>query len=156
TDCSGLSAAGAPSAGCQADLSRDGDSVYDLKNYAAYVQDTINHGRLTLQLGVRYDYNKDVADAATIAANPLAACIPCSPVGCTAPAAWVSPTGSWLPSLAFPGANPNVAFNNFSPRLGLTYDLSGNGKTIARANYARYYGQVGNGGVAGTINPVSQ
>ncbi len=47
-----------------------------------------------------------------------------------------------------------MAFNNFSPRLGLTYDLSGNGKTVARANYARYYGQVGNGGVAGTINPV--
>ena len=38
-----------------------------------------------------------------------------------------------------------MAFNNFSPRLGLTYDLTGNGKTVARANYARYYGQVGNG-----------
>jgi hypothetical protein len=36
----------------------------------------------------------------------------------------------------------------------LTYDLSGSGKSVARANYARYYGQVGNGGVAGTINPV--
>src|SRR5262249_33606512 len=53
-------------------------------------------------------------------------------------------------------ADPNVAFNNFSPRLGLTYNLTGDGKTLARANYARYYGQVGNGGVAGTINPVSQ
>src|SRR5205085_819991 len=40
--------------------------------------------------------------------------------------------------------------------IGMTYDLSGTGKTLARVNYARYYGQVGNGGVAGTINPVSQ
>ena len=47
-----------------------------------------------------------------------------------------------------------MKFNNFSPRLGLTYDLQGNGKTLARANYARYYGQVGTGAVASTINPV--
>ena len=119
---------------CQVDVTRDGYSVYDLRNYAAYLQDTVTHGRATLQLGVRYDYNKDTAQAANIAANPLA--------------------GPWLPGVSFPGADPGVAFNNFSPRLGLTYDLSGNGKTLARANYARYYGQVGNGGVAGTINPV--
>jgi hypothetical protein len=47
-----------------------------------------------------------------------------------------------------------VKFNNWSPRIGFTYDLQGNGKTLARANYARYYGQVGTGGIASTINPV--
>jgi hypothetical protein len=141
---------------CQADLVRDGNTVYDLKNYAAYVQDTITHGRLTLQLGVRYDYNKDVAAAADIIANPLATCIAGSGVACTAPASSVSPSGSWLPGLSFPGADPGFAYNNFSPRLGLTFNLTGDGRTIARGNYARYYGQVGNGGVAGTINPVSQ
>jgi hypothetical protein len=120
--------------GCQVDLTRDGYSQYDLLNYAAYVQDTVTHGRMTWQLGVRYDYNKDKALAASIVANPLA--------------------GPWLPAINFPGADPGVAFNNFSPRLGLTYDLSGSGKTVLRANYARYYGQVGNGGVASTINPV--
>jgi hypothetical protein len=120
--------------GCQVDLTRDGYSVYDLLNYAAYVQDTVTHGRMTWQLGVRYDYNKDKAGAASIVANPLA--------------------GPWLPAIDFPGADPGVAFNNFSPRLGLTYDLTGNGKAVMRANYARYYGQVGNGGVATTINPV--
>ncbi|MCU1381780.1 MAG: hypothetical protein JWL71_477 [Acidobacteria bacterium] len=122
--------------GCQADLSRDGFSVYDLLNYSAYVQDTVTHGRVTLQLGLRYDYNKDTAQAASIIANPLG--------------------GQFLPAINFPGADPNVAFNNFSPRVGMTYDFAGSGKTIARANYARYYGQVGNGGVAATINPVSQ
>src|SRR5207253_7906516 len=84
--------------------------------------------------GIRYDYNKDTAQAATIIANPLG--------------------GPFLPGINFPGADPNVAFNNFSPRVGATYDLAGSGKTIVRANYARYYGQVGNGGVAATINPV--
>ncbi len=94
----------------------------------------MTHGRATLQLGLRYDYNHDTALAASIVANPL------------------SPT--WLPAINFNGADPGVKFNNFSPRLGLTYDLMGDGKTVARANYARYYGQVGTGVVASTINPV--
>jgi Carboxypeptidase regulatory-like domain/TonB-dependent Receptor Plug Domain len=122
-------------AGCQVDLIRDGNSVYDLLNIAAYVQDTITHGRMTAQLGIRYDYNHDVAQAATIGANPLA--------------------GPWLPAITFPGADPGVKFKNFSPRLGLTYDLTGDQRTIAHANYSRYYGQVGTGGVSSEINPVA-
>jgi Carboxypeptidase regulatory-like domain/TonB-dependent Receptor Plug Domain len=120
--------------GCQVDLTRDGYTVYDLVNYSAYLQDTITKGRATIQGGLRYDYNRDKAGAASIAANPLG--------------------GVWLPAINFPGADPGVAFNNFSPRLGLTYDLTGDGRTLARTNYARYYGQVGNGGIAGTVNPV--
>jgi hypothetical protein len=140
--------------GCQVDLIRDGYSAYDLTNVAAYVQDTITHGRATLQLGLRYDYNHDTALAANIIANPLATCVAGSGVPCTSPSAAVSSTGSWLPGISFPGADPGVKFNNFSPRVGLTYDLTGDGKTLARANYARYYGQVGTGGVASEINPV--
>ena len=121
--------------GCQVDLIRDGFSVYDLTNYAAYVQDTLTRGRATYQLGLRFDYNSDTAGAASIVANPLG--------------------GSWLPGLDFQGADPGVSFKDWSPRVGLTYDLSGNGRTIAKVNYARYYGQVGNGGLAATINPVA-
>jgi hypothetical protein len=120
--------------GCQVDLTRDGYSVFDLTNYSAYVQDTITHGRATYQVGIRYDYNKDKAGASSIAANPLG--------------------GVWLPGIVFPGADPGVAFNDWSPRVGFTYDVTGDGRTIAKANYARYFGQVGNGGVATTINPV--
>jgi hypothetical protein len=121
-------------ANCQVDLTRDGYSVYDLTNYAAYVQDTITRGRATYQLGLRYDYNKDKAGASSIVANPLG--------------------GPWLPGIDFQGADPGVSFNDWSPRVGFTYDLTGNGRTIAKANFARYYGQVGNGGIAGTVNPV--
>jgi hypothetical protein len=130
TDCS------TAAAGCQADLSRDGASVYDLLNYSVYAQDTITHGKVTAQLGLRFDYIKDQAVASSISSNPIVPTL--------------------LPALNFPGADPNVSFKNFSPRLGVTYDFQGTGKTIMRANYARYYGQVGNGGVASTINPVSQ
>ena len=135
-DCPALAAANPtdPTRWCHVDLTRDGNSVYDLLNYAAYVQDTITKGRTTLQLGLRYDYNRDKAMPSSIVANPLG--------------------GPWLPGIDFPGADPGVAFNDFSPRLGLTYNLTGDGRTLARANYARYFGQVGNGGVASTINPV--
>jgi len=135
-DCAGLAAANPDdmTRWCHVDLTRDGYSVYDLLNYSAYVQDTITKNRTTLQLGLRYDYNRDKAMASSIVANPLG--------------------GPWLPGINFPGADPGVAFNDFSPRLGITYNLTGDGRTLARANYARYYGQVGNGGVASTINPV--
>jgi hypothetical protein len=61
----------------------------------------------------------------------------------------------WLPAVEFGGADPGIVFNDFSPRVGLTYDLQGDGRTILRANYARYYGQVGTGAIAGQINPLS-
>src|SRR5262249_55494689 len=96
----------------------------------------------------------DTALAANIGANPLATCVPGSAVGCISPAASVSASGSWLPGISFNGADPGVKFNNLSPRLGFTYALTPDGKTQARAHYARYYGQVGTGTIAGTINPV--
>jgi hypothetical protein len=123
-------------AGCQANIVRDGVTNYDLLNISAYVQDSVTHGRLTAQLGVRYDFNHDQALASTVVANPLAPAI--------------------LPAIAFPGADPGVKFNNFSPRLGLTYDLRGSGKTVAKANYASYWGQVGTAGISGILNPVSR
>src|SRR5581483_5453571 len=54
----------------------------------------------------------------------------------------------------FPGVDPKIIFNNFSPRVGFTYDLKGDGKTVVRANYAMYWGQVGTGGVSSQLNPL--
>jgi hypothetical protein len=136
-DCAAIAAANPNTitAWCGAQLTRDGLSVYDLQNISAYLQDTITHGRLTTQLGLRYDRNHDQVLAASVAANPI---LP-----------------EWLPAASFNGADPGVVFNNFSPRVGFTYDVTGNGKTLARANYARYYGQVGTGGIASQVNPVN-
>ena len=121
--------------GCQVGLTRDSHSIYRLTNVAVYAQDAYTHGRLTAQLGIRYDRNHDQALAASISENPL--------------------FPQFLPAVSFAGADPGIIFNNFSPRVGFSYDLMGNGKTTAHANYAMYWGQVGNGGVAGQINPVS-
>jgi hypothetical protein len=110
--------------------------VYDLLNLSAFVQDTYTHNRLTAQIGVRYDFNHDQALASSVATNPL---VP-----------------QLLPGITFPGADPGVTFNNVSPRLGFTYDVTGTGKTLAKVNYAMYWGQVGTGGVASQVNPVTR
>ena len=122
-------------AGCGASLTRDSHTTYSLTNYSAFVQDSITRGKMALQLGVRWDRNHDVALAASI------------------PSSGIMP--DLLPAVTFGGVDPGIVFNDFSPRLGLTYDLAGNGKTIAHANYARYYGQVGTGAIAGQVNPLS-
>ena len=71
----------------------------------------------------------------------------------TVPASGLFPT--LLPAVQFGGVDPAVRFHDFSPRLGMTYDLRGNGTTVAHANFARYYGQVGTGGVSSQINPIT-
>ncbi len=122
-------------AGCQVNLTRNSQTIYDLANISAFVQDTFTHNRLTLQLGVRYDRNHDQALASSVPASTLMPAL--------------------LPAVSFAGADPGIIFNNFSPRLGLTYDVGGDGKTLARANYAMYFGQVGTGGVSSQVNPVT-
>ena len=122
-------------AGCQVDARRWGQAAYDLLNLSAYVQDTITHNRATLQLGIRYDQNHDQALASSV------------------PGSLILPT--ILPAVTFAGADPGIVFHNFSPRLGFTYDLTGDSKTIVRANYAMYWGQVGDGGVSSQLNPVT-
>jgi len=136
-DCAALAAANPNDVTrwCAANLTRDGDTIYKLANISAYVQDSLTHGRATFQLGLRYDYNHDKALASAIAANPI---LP-----------------EWLPAISSGGVDPSVRFHDFSPRLGVTYDINGNGKTIAHANFARYFGQVGTGGISGQVNPVT-
>ena len=117
-------------------LTRDGQTEYKLTNVSLYGQDTVTHGRVTLQLGIRYDFNHDRALASAVGANPLRPDI--------------------LPAVTFAGADPGVKFNNWSPRLGFTYDASGDGKTVVRGNYASYWGQIGTGSIAQYVNPVTR
>jgi len=122
-------------ANCQMQLTRDSGTDYDLTNVAFYGQDTVVKGRTTLQLGLRYDYNHDRALASSVASNYLLPNV--------------------LPAITFAGVE-GAKFNNFSPRLGITHDLTGDGKTVIHGNYAIYWGQVGTGNVASNVNPVTR
>jgi hypothetical protein len=119
-----------------ADLYRDGHTAYDLGTNAFYAQDTYTIKKLTLNLGFRWDRQRDDAAPTSVPANPIIPQI--------------------MPAIDFPGADSGVVWNNVSPRLGVTYDLAGNGHTIAKASYATYYGQMGPGSLAGELIAVGQ
>jgi hypothetical protein len=129
-------ASGAPVFDCNVDLFRDGWTDYSLDTHAAYIQDTFTKNRLTLNLGLRWDRQSDEALPTTVAANPLFPNI--------------------MPAINFPGIDSGVAWNDISPRLGFTYDLSGSGRSLVRGSYSLYYGQMGPGQLAGQLVAISQ
>ena len=120
----------------EADIYRDGYTKYQLYTHALYIQDTYTRNRVTLNLGLRWDRQSDEALASTVPANPL---IP-----------------NLMPAIEFPGADAGVTWDDISPRLGLNYDLTGQGRTILRTSYSMYFGQMGPGQLAGQLVAIGQ
>jgi len=120
----------------EATLYRDAIVDYKLDTHAIHLQDTFTVSRLTLNLGVRWDRQSNVALGSSVPAHPFAP--------------------QWLPAVTFNGADSGVVWNDWSPRVGMTYDFMGTGKTIAKASYATYYGQRSPSELVGALNPVTE
>jgi hypothetical protein len=115
-----------------ADLHRDAFSRTALTTISAYLHDSMTFGRATINAGVRVDQHRDRALAATIGENPI---VP-----------------EFLPRLEFPGADAGVTFRDVSPRFGITWNVSGDGRTVAKFAANRFYGQFVD--TSTIINPV--
>jgi hypothetical protein len=150
----------------EAQLYRRGYSEYGLHNRNFYAQDSVSFKRVTLNLGFRYDYQTDYASAANVGASPLngqrtyegeitAEMAQRLGLSYTAVGIWTGAPFTQLPALAFGGADAGVAFKNFSPRVGFTYDIQGNSRSVLKVNYARYVGQLGTGDMSSTYNTVA-
>jgi hypothetical protein len=139
----GLCAAQGLPVGCyRATLPRDVDVAYDEKYRDFYVGDTILIRNLTVQAGLRLDRQQSINQGVTLEGNPLLATpleLPCTTaLGC--------PGGrltAQLPGTSFSGDPRTLRWNTVSPRIGATYALGADKRTLIRAGYNRYVSQQG-------------
>jgi outer membrane receptor protein involved in Fe transport len=100
-------------------------------NYGFYVQDDMKvTSRVSLNLGLRYEYNPPFTDGDGRVRN-----FDLATMDLTAPGAQL-----YRPDR-----------NNFAPRVGATYDLRGDGRTTLRGGYGIYYETYGAGAISNLL-----
>jgi len=128
-----------------ATVTRDVGVGYDEKYNDFYVGDTILMGNLTVQGGLRWDRQQTTNTAVSIGANPILAApltLPC--IGTlTCSGTKGGNLSATLPGLSFAGDPQSLKWNTVSPRIGATYSLGADKRTLLRAGYNRYASQLG-------------
>ncbi len=79
-----------------------------------FLQDTWTINRLTANLGLRFDYLNNKVEAQSASG------------------------GTWIGPRSFPALTDVPNYKDLAPRLGVAYDLFGNGKTAVKATLSRY------------------
>ncbi len=139
---------------------RDPRRAYDEKYRDLYVGDTVLIGNLTIQGGLRWDRQQTNTSALNVLANPLLSSplnLPCiatltSPA-CVAGTDGVRRINAQLPTIDYPGGPDTLKWDSISPRIGLTYALGQDRRTLVRASYNRYASQMGS--IISTSSPLA-
>jgi hypothetical protein len=95
------------------------DFHVNMQRASVYGMDTYRINRLTLNLGLRFDYQTGTNKASSEGA--------------------VAGFEEFVGPFSYSGGDPGIHFDDFSPRVGAVFDLTGKGTTIIRGNFARYY-----------------
>jgi len=100
------------------------------RNVGVFADDTIRvNDRLSVNLGVRYDYNKAYsAEQDELDENG-------------------QPTGTHFPRTDL------YTWKTFSPRVGFNYKLTADGRTVLKGHYGRYHRAIATGEFANVIGP---
>jgi hypothetical protein len=110
----------------QAVLYRDQLRNNNWWTYNGYIQDSYSRGQWRINGGLRYDWQQSKYLGGCVAANVLRPDL--LPAQCE------------TATSADPATGKNIqSFGNWSPRLSVTRDLTGNGKTQIHGNMAYYY-----------------
>jgi hypothetical protein len=112
-------------------LNRENAQDARAEQSSAFLQDTITKGRFTFQLGLRYDSQRPSTGAYSIS---------------TVLPSWtniftndaITAMANYLPSLTVDAIHPNYAWSTWSPRIGVSWDLKGDGRTILKLSLAQY------------------
>jgi hypothetical protein len=100
---------------------------------AVWVQDTLTAGAWTVNAGLRYDLQEGRNEADVVQGSTL--------------------FPDLMPSLSYGGADAPFDWETFSPRVGATYALGGERKTLLRASFSRFAEQLQTADVA-RLNPL--
>ncbi len=96
-----------------------------LRRYSFFIQDTMTFGKLSINLGIRYDNETSKVKDEIIPESKLLPHL--------------------LPGLNIKEIDPGMSWSVLSPRLSLIYDITGDGKNVIKINLARYGSQEGFG-----------
>ncbi len=99
---------------------------------SGYLSDTLTLGNLTVNLGVRYDHQDGKNLTSATPANPV---VP-----------------DLLPAVTTIGGRTPFTWENVVPRIGATYALGADNKTLLRASYSQYADQLGANAIS-FVNP---
>jgi len=117
------------------------------RRFSAYIQDSATAGRLAFNLGLRYDFSYQYEPEQSrpelrydYGPEILAPGLPPNALIEALSQQWYDEIGPFSPfdALTTPYKRP-VEFTTFSPRIGIVYDLFGNGKTALKLSFSQYY-----------------
>jgi hypothetical protein len=115
---------------------------YSGKYNELYLGDTMMFGNLTIQAGLRWDDQSSAILPMDVTPNPVLASaltLPCiTSLTCTG-----GSLSTQLPGIDYPGQDEELNWTSIAPRIGLTYALGAQKKTLIRAAYNRYVSQMG-------------
>jgi hypothetical protein len=114
-------------------ITRQSNLVVDNEYWSGFLQDAITLDRFSINVGVRYDKQTGENAATVVPGNPSFPEI--------------------LPAIDYPGSGQPFEWEDWQPRLGLTYALGANRSTVLKASYARYAEALGTG-LIDNINPI--
>ena len=113
-------------------VARDFQASTDAKYFNMFVTDTISLNRLTIIGGVRFDRQESSLGAASVPG------VPGIPI---------------MPALNAPEVEGVYKWSNLTPRVGFTYAVDENRKTVVRGSYAMFASQLG-GDEAKFVSPI--
>jgi hypothetical protein len=116
---------------------RKPQSTWTALQYAGFIQDTITKGNFTMTLGLRFDKQVPGLAAGARTAVPTTLTQPWTTVFDANVAAQMD---TILPATSWHKVNgeDNFRWNTWSPRIGLTWDIFGDGKTVAKLALSQY------------------
>jgi len=107
---------------------------WNVDQIAGFFSDTVTAGRLNVVFGLRYD-----RQTPSVNTSNYSWIQPNSPVWQdNFDSSLTSKLHTLFPDLISPNIKPDYHWNVLSPRIGVTYDLFGTGKTLFKANFAMY------------------